>query len=492
MTPPLAVAAAVQGGAGLLAAVAGAAVLVAPDPRRRALAVLAALVAAALALATLAGAAHKLTGHPALLAAGAVGGGMAVGGLALLLARHPGWLVPLAFAALPFRIPVPVGAEDANLLVLLYAVIAAGALAYAVPRLRHEQPARETSAPLRRLQLVLAGVMVLYALQALYSTDVEQAVKNIGFFYVPFAVLFRLLADLEWTARRAKSAVAVTAVLALAFAGIGLVERATRHLLVVNTKVETANELKPYFRVNSLFFDPNIYGRYLALTMVALATLLLWRRRGRDVWPLMAALTILWAGLVVSLSESSYAALLAGLMVLTALRWKPWPVIAAVAVAAVAAGVIQLASPGTFGHANLNRATSGRAHLIRGGLDMARDRPVYGFGSGAFADRYRAREHVFNPTVPAESHTIPITVAAEQGVIGLAAYVALMVAALALLFSRLRPSRFGAGSAGEVVARVAVAACFCALFVHTLVYASYLEDPLTWTLLAVGGGLRGA
>ena len=30
--------------------------------------------------------------------------------------------------------------------------------------------------------------------------------------------------------------------------------------------------------MNSLFFDPNIYGRFLALVMVALAAPLLWTR----------------------------------------------------------------------------------------------------------------------------------------------------------------------------------------------------------------------
>jgi hypothetical protein len=33
------------------------------------------------------------------------------------------------------------------------------------------------------------------------------------------------------------------------------------------------------------------------------------------------------------------------------------------------------------------------------------------------------------------------------------------------------------------VARVAVAAAFTAIFVHTLAYAALLEDPLTWALL---------
>ena len=38
-------------------------------------------------------------------------------------------------------------------------------------------------------------------------------------------------------------------------------------------------------------------------------------------------------------------------------------------------------------------------------------------------------------------------------------------------------------------ARIGIAAAFCALLVHTIGYAAYLTDPLTWALLAVGGVL---
>ena len=64
---------------------------------------------------------------------------------------------------------------------------------------------------------------------------------------------------------------AVTVGLALLFAAVGFVEWATGRLLISNEKVLSANDLKPYFRVNSLFFDPNVYGRFLALVMVVLA-----------------------------------------------------------------------------------------------------------------------------------------------------------------------------------------------------------------------------
>ena len=54
---------------------------------------------------------------------------------------------------------------------------------------------------MRRLAQALALVVVLYALQALYSSDVEHAVKTLGFFYVPFAVTFRLLLEVRWSRR---------------------------------------------------------------------------------------------------------------------------------------------------------------------------------------------------------------------------------------------------------------------------------------------------
>jgi putative inorganic carbon (hco3(-)) transporter len=128
----------------------------------------------------------------------------------------------------------------------------------------------------------------------------------------------------------------------------------------------------------------------------------------------------------------------------------------------------------------LNKSTSGRAELVQGGLELWRDHPVGGTGSGSFAAEYREREHLLSPRSPAESHTIPVTVAAEQGAIGLIAYVALLVTSLGLVLR-------GVDHRG---ARAAVAAAFAALVLHTLVYAAFLEDPITWALLAAAVALR--
>jgi putative inorganic carbon (HCO3(-)) transporter len=104
------------------------------------------------------------------------------------------------------------------------------------------------------------------------------------------------------------------------------------------------------------------------------------------------------------------------------------------------------------------------------------DRPVWGYGSGSFQTEYAARHH---GEALSASHTIPITIAAEQGLIGELAYLVLVVAALVTLLQRARADP----------ARAAIAAAFIALLFHTLLYADFLEDPITWTLLAIGVAL---
>jgi O-antigen ligase len=200
--------------------------------------------------------------------------------------------------------------------------------------------------------------------------------------------------------------------------------------------------------------------------------------RGR-VAAAVAILAVLWGGLVLTLSRSSLAALLVGLAVLAALRWRPSRTLA-IAAAVVALGAVAVAvSPKTFGlNQGLNGASSGRADLITGGTNLFADRPIWGYGSGSFVHEYRVHNSTGTGTLAA-SHTIPVTVAAEQGVIGEVVYVALVASAVLLL---LRGARADATRAG-------VAAAFIALVFHTMLYADFLEDPVAWALLAVGVAL---
>jgi O-antigen ligase len=356
---------------------------------------------------------------------------------------------------------------------------------YALDALRGDGEAWVHREP-TRIELALLGFVCLYALQSLYSTDFEQAVKNIAFFYIPFALLLRLLTSIRWTRGLIPNCFAVLTTMALFFAAVGFIEYATRSLFW-NSRVIESNQFESYFRVNSLFFDPNIYGRFLAVVMIGLAAVLLWGRSGRAILVSGAALAVLWGGLLLTFSQSSFAALLLGLAVLAALRWG-WR--------RVTAGVVPIAVLGAAGALaigidtdEVDKTSGNRADLVEGGLGMVADRPLWGYGAGSFAERFRDREEASSQRAASASHTIPVTIAAEQGVIGLAAYVAVVLLALRLLFAGLGQLT-ARDPPPRLVTRAFLAAAFAGLLLHTMLYAAFLEDPIVWTLLAIGVVLR--
>ena len=478
-------------------AVAGALLL--PGPRVRAVSLMAALALTPMLLAgqLLAGGWRPAAGGigPLAALAAATAALIVVTGLAALLLRRPAALAPLAVAALPFRVPIEVGGQSASLLVPLYLVIGAGGLAYAWARLRRSRggwPAHER--PAGRIELALSLSLLVYALQSTYSPDFDQALQTMAFFFVPFAVLFKLLTAVDWSRRLVGWCFAVAVSLALLFAAIGFWEWGTRRLLL-NPKVIASNQFDSYFRVNSLFFDPNIYGRFLAVVMLAVAGLLLWSRRPRHALLATLTLAVLWAALVLTFSQSSFSSLLVGLVVLAALRWRARSV-AALALAALGlAAIVVVSAPGLLrldldSLSALDRASSGRLALMGGGLALWRERPLLGHGSGSFSDRYREREDAGSAQAVSASHTTPITIAAEQGIVGLGAYALLLAAAAGLLFGGIGALRGREPPLAGLVLRAVLAAAFSALFFHTLLYAAFLEDPIAWTLLGAAVGVR--
>lgn len=487
------------------AAVAAGAALLARDPRGRAAAMALGLVLAAALLAAdnwEDARFEDLRASPAVIAAALAAGGVAVAGGAVLLRRRPGLLAPLAVAALPFRVPVESGGDSANLLLPLYLVIGAGVLAALLEGRRPEAGHEEPAGALRGLPWVLAGFIVLYAVQSLYSDDFSQAAKNIGFFLVPFAVLAALLARTRWTPRLLRIVLGVVAAEAAVFALVGFGEYATRELLW-NPTVMDANEIHTWFRVNSLFWDPNIFGRYLGVAIVALTAAMLWTREAGRACAFGLGALFLVAALATTLSVSSLLAVLAGLTVLAALRWSVRWVVAGVALALIAAVAAVLAGGGVDldepTRKTLDVNTSGRTELIRGGLDLAADHPVAGLGSGSFEEAFQDRFRSGEEAAGTVSHTEPVTVLAEQGAVGFAAYLVVVGVAFAALATGLR--RFAPGLArggggltepdGVVVgtARVAIFAALAAMFVHSLSYAAFFTDPITWVLLTVGMAL---
>lgn len=424
--------------------------------------------------------ATKLPSASVLTLAG-IGALVVIGALALVMRRDARAFPLLAVLALPFRLPISTDGRTVNLLLPLYAVVAAGTLAHLLPRVVGRGGAYRSTRPPTPLDWLLLASVALYAIQLLYSAHPSKGAQNLLLFYVPFGLLYVLLREAPWTPRLALACLGVAVGLALLFAGVGFVEY-YRKALFLNPKVVAANEYDNYFRVNSLFFDPSIYGRFLALVMVAVTTVVLWTRERRTQLLCAAALAWLLAGLVTSFSQSSIAALLLGLGVLASWRWDVRATVYVSGALAALAAVVLLVAPASlhFGlkgsGGSANNATGGRAKLISGGLKLFAERPLAGYGSGSFETEYRRHGGGTARNATSASHTIPVTVAAEQGIVGFALYIALLAVAFLTLFS----------GAGRSPPRIAIAACFAALVLHTWVYADFLEDPLTWTLLGMG------
>jgi len=421
-------------------------------------------------------------GHHRVLAAAAVLGAVlaVVGAWAVL--RAP-WLLALAtLACVPARIPVHVGSTQANLLLPLYAVVAVAAIALAWELFGDDDRACE----LGPLAWPLAAFVGWESLSLLWSQDVRQGAIELLFFVLPFGLLAVALARLRWSRPWAFTLYVQLALMGLVFAVIGIVQYETRSIFW-NPKVRVDNAYAPsgwFYRVNSVFYDPSIYGRFLVIAI--LASLVAVLRRRDPLWGIAAALTIVitWAGLLPSFSQSSFLALLAAVSLAAVVVWR-WRSLFLVAFAALALVLAGLASPQVRhklegkSKTSFSHATGGRSKLVSKGVKVGLHHPVVGVGVGGFRHAYAKLAHLRGKEPKAAaSHTTPITVTAETGVPGLLLLLWLVAAALWLAFRRL-----GRGFDGTV--RLAFGLALTAILVHCLFYNALFEDPTFWGLLGL-------
>jgi hypothetical protein len=415
-----------------------------------------------------------------IAAAGAAGAVLAVVG-AFILLRYPYLLAFATLACLPARIPVEVGREDAHLLLPLYGVIGAYALALAWQLLvRRDDRVRELGA----LAWPVAAFVAWSGLTILWTPDLRQASITLGAFVLPFGVLAVGFARLPWRGRWLTWLWAGLVATALVYAGVGLYQWATRDIFW-NPKVAIGNAYAPFFRVNSVFWDPSIYGRYLVVgILTALAGILLVGLHGRKLAGLYVVIALMWLGLLLSFSQSSFVALAAGVVAAAFAIWR-WRAVGAAAMLAVVVLAGTLALPQARARvvdrsqSGIDDITSGRASLVGQGVRIAVDNPVAGVGIGGFKRAYAERVGLDGEDPQsAVSHTTPVTVAAEEGVVGLALYGWLLVAALQAAFTGL-----GRGFTSRV--SFAVGLTLTAIAVHSLFYGAFFEDPLTWAMLGL-------
>jgi O-antigen ligase len=271
----------------------------------------------------------------------------------------------------------------------------------------------------------------------------------------------------------------------LVFAIVGFYQYQTRDIFQ-NPKVIYANAYAPFFRVNSVFWDPSVYGRFLVVAIIP-GTVLLVRERVRALsLAVVASIVVLWLGLLISFSQSSFAALLVGVVGVAFVAWR-WRALVAVAAAAAVLAGIAVSAP-QLRHSiqhhtstGLNSATSGRFSLVANGMRIAQAHPLTGVGVGGFKRAYADRVHLKGKEPKkAASHNTPVTVAAETGLVGFALFVALLGAMFAQAFRRADRSLAGVVS---LTAGLLLAAIVC----HSLFYADFFEDPTTWVLFGLIG-----
>jgi hypothetical protein len=344
--------------------------------------------------------------------------------------------------------------------------------------------------------LMLASVASLT-----WAFDEAAAATRIALLVLPLMLLY--VVTRTWLAGGVSARPAGYALLTSASVAalVGLYQAATTTVWW-NPKVIDANRFRPDVRTNSILWDPNMYGRVLVIAIVlVVAWLLITRAPSRRSWLTMSAVGVL---LLVALwhtwSQSSWLALAAAAAFIGLLTLPPQ--LRRFASAAVVI-VVLVGTPLAL-RTLAGDDTEGRASVVRTGVALAAEQPVHGWGVASFEAAAKARAEERGAAEPrlTSSHTSPVTVAAELGIIGSAGLLTLLIGAFAAVLARWRETSTPASAArakararGERVeplptgwpsaAIVWATGAIAALVAHSMVYAGLLEDPTTWAVLAV-------
>ena len=456
----------------------GAPLLLIPARRAFLLAGLALIAAAEVALAV----SGPSGVSPARAALGLVGLAI-LGAVTVLFVRRPE-LVPLAIlVAAPLRMPLDFGAVhryyvglpqngEIGRLLPLYGFIVAAAVALAWRLVR--DPAGNATALPREIAVPLGALVALASLSVLWSTADAAAQNLLQYFLLPFAVLVVVVGRSPFPAWMPRALGYTAVALAAIFSLVGVIEEATQRLIFYTPSVQIGNAYSNFFRVTSLFRDPSLYGRQIVLAMAIVLTAMWYRKIGMLLAAIVTA--FLFAGLVFSYSQSSLVALFAVAVMISVVAGDR-----AVRLVAAVTAVVVLAGGGAFvadkvAGASTQRVTSDRSRRVELTVKVIKKHPLAGVGLGSQPRASQAVSKNGGPPSLFVSHTTPLTVFAELGIAGLALYTLLLLgAAKALLRAFRLENAFG----------LALASVFAALFVHSLFYSGFFEDPVTWLVLGV-------
>lgn len=310
------------------------------------------------------------------------------------------------------------------------------------------------AAPAMVFALIALPLVATGMLGAGGSSISASAFKDLAFLFI--AALCVRYKDVEKT------------IVVLAFVGIflsiGAVYSVKAHPTALFTidqgTVTQAQQLGEAPRAAGPFGESNFFALSLA-ALVPFCLYLVGRGRWRA-WLGIAALLSLVAGIYSTGSRGAGLAAVVGIAVF-AFKSRDSRVRAG-AVAAILAGVVLLFVFNAQTSGSASRTVSGRATENQIALSMFADHPIAGVGPGQYPTFYRdyARRIGNDPRSNREPHSLPLQIAAEQGLIGIIGWIAAGI----YLFGYLRSRRVWHDRVGSVVIVSIITYLVGSIFLH--------------------------
>lgn len=250
-------------------------------------------------------------------------------------------------------------------------------------------------------------------------------------------------------------------------------------------------------RILSIFWDPNVYAKYL-LFVILLPISVIFTKNSlayRDKLYLIAFIFLTLFSIVLTMSRSGILGFLVGVTTIFFMsligREINYQKAFVLILILISLAFVFIKPPKyfmrigflskSFRNVKISDLSGGRKYLMSAGIKMIKDKPLTGFGLDSFSDAYKDYR---SPEVAgrlAESHNSMITVASENGLIGLS--VMLWVILLAIL----RALKFAKSNLDFRLKTFAywIPAIIIAFLVHSSLYAYFFEDPFLWLPLGL-------
>lgn len=341
--------------------------------------------------------------------------------------------------------------------------------------------------------LVLGALIVWVTCSIALSEDFGRAASEVSNWYVA-ALIFAIFATTLRTERDVRLVVAAFVFGAVLSVSIGL---AATGLQPVESAIETSTHTEGRLKGGSS--DPNYLAAGIVPAIVLAAGLAATIRSALWRWAIAVAMAILAIGLAATQSRGGFLALLAaGLAAVVLVRRHRFQILGGIALLAGFVALMLATTPGAWERVtSVDGGGNGRSDLWTVAWRVGQEHPVTGVGISDFASeahRYVRRPGQLTEAAqivdrPHVAHNTYLQVLTELGVVGLALFVALLIAFLTITY---RAARDLAARGHPKLASLGNALLIAQLaWLVALFFISAAGDRRLWVLLALGAVLRG-